>query len=150
MGQKHFVSCWMFQVGAWLDFYRTHSGREFMDQHKMHYTDYASIQVLDTIYEHPICWLLICINTGTWLYMKMDRLRSRSAACLVSGLLESSHARRPTASHRRVSSPSFVGGQKYCKNIERHLLSILLMSETFRNIIHVRQYIQKAPSNLSF
>ena len=36
------------QVGAWLDYYRTHSGREFMDQHKMHYTDYASIQVMFT------------------------------------------------------------------------------------------------------
>ena len=28
-----------------MDYYRTHSGREFMDQFKMHYTDYASIQV---------------------------------------------------------------------------------------------------------
>ena len=29
-----------------MDYYRTHSGREFMDQFKMHYTDYASIQVV--------------------------------------------------------------------------------------------------------
>ena len=80
----------------------------------------------------------------------MDRLGSRSAACLVSGLLESSHARRPTASNRRVSSPSFVGGQKYCKNIERHLLSILLISETFRNIFHGRRYIHKAHLTFNF
>ena len=39
------VTTWILQVGAWMDYYRTHSGREFMDQFKMHYTDYASIQV---------------------------------------------------------------------------------------------------------
>merc|ERR1712071_158633 len=37
------------EVGAWVDYYRTHSGREFMDQFKMHYTDHASIQG----YWHP-------------------------------------------------------------------------------------------------
>jgi len=37
------------EVGAWVDYYRTHSGREFMDQHKMTYTDHASIQG----YWHP-------------------------------------------------------------------------------------------------
>merc|ERR1712013_261904 len=46
-GERHWQSLHNFscdEVGAWMDYYRTHSGREFMDQFKMHYTDYASIQ----------------------------------------------------------------------------------------------------------
>jgi len=46
-GERHWQSLHNYscdEVGAWLDYYKTHSGREFMDQHKMHYTDYASIQ----------------------------------------------------------------------------------------------------------
>ena len=55
--------------------------------------------------------------------MKMDRPKSRSAACLVSGLLESSHARRPTAGYYRVSPSSSLGGQEYCENFKKLKLS---------------------------
>ena len=32
------------QVGGWIDYYRTHSGAEFMTQKKMTYSDHPSIQ----------------------------------------------------------------------------------------------------------
>merc|ERR1712098_320838 len=51
-GERHWQSLHGYtceEVGVWLDYYRTHSGREFMDQHKMTYTDHASIQG----YWHP-------------------------------------------------------------------------------------------------
>ena len=32
-------------MAAWLDYYKNHSGREYSDQFKYHYTDHPSIQV---------------------------------------------------------------------------------------------------------
>eukprot|EP00092_Neocalanus_flemingeri_P014019 GFUD01015124.1.p1 GENE.GFUD01015124.1~~GFUD01015124.1.p1 ORF type:complete len:198 (+),score=37.93 GFUD01015124.1:76-669(+) len=46
-GESHWQSLNNFtvdEVGSWVDYYRTHSGREFMAQTKMTYTDYPSIQ----------------------------------------------------------------------------------------------------------
>ena len=94
-------------MGAWLDYYRTHSGREFMDQHKMHYTDYASIQVMFTtlLSRKPLTYT----NKHSW-------------ASLCSGLLEPPYTQRPTAGYYRVSPSSSLGGQKYCKNFLKPII----------------------------
>merc|ERR1712059_19681 len=54
-GERHWQSLHNYncaEVGAWIDYYRTHSGREFMDQYKMTYSDHPSIQGMWHQYTH--------------------------------------------------------------------------------------------------
>jgi len=40
------------EVSAWLDYYKNHSGREYSDQFKYHYTDHQSVQGMWNAHSH--------------------------------------------------------------------------------------------------